>query len=175
MRHHLASNAVLERSDDLAARGVVFGVRGETEQHVERQANRIPFDLNVAFLHNVEETDLYLARQIWELIEGEDSTVRAGKHSVVDRELIGEHVTTACRANWIDVSNDVGNRHIRCCELLHESAVAIDPCDWRCLSALVEQISRVLRDRREWIVVHLTAGDDWNDVVEQRRQRAENA
>ena len=40
VRHDLASDAILERRDDLAARRVVLGIRGEAEQHVERQAHR---------------------------------------------------------------------------------------------------------------------------------------
>src|SRR5688500_16276168 len=175
VRHDLASNTVLQRSDDLATRGVILGIGREAEQHVERQAHRITFDLDVAFLHDVEEADLNFPGEVGKLIQREDAAVRARKHSVVNRELVGEHVSTTCGSNGIDVADDVGDRYVGCRQLLDESAVAIDPGDRGRFAAFVENVSGVLRDWRERIVVHFAAGDDWNHVVEKRRKGAEDA
>ena len=41
VRADLAADAVLQRRDDLAARGVVLRVGGEDHAHVERQAHRV--------------------------------------------------------------------------------------------------------------------------------------
>src|SRR5258705_518404 len=71
----LRSDPVLERRDDLAARRVVFGIRGEDERDVQVQANGIAFDLDVAFLHDVEEPHLNLARQVRQLVDREDATI----------------------------------------------------------------------------------------------------
>ena len=102
VRHDLAADAVLERRDDLAARRVVLGVRGEAEQHVERKADGIAFDLDVAFLHDVEQAHLHLAGEIGQLVEREDAAIGARQHPVVDRQLVGEHVSAARRLDRID-------------------------------------------------------------------------
>src|SRR5439155_12142319 len=52
VRADLTADAVLEGRDDLASRRVIFRVRGEHQQQIERQAHRIAFDLHVAFLHD---------------------------------------------------------------------------------------------------------------------------
>src|SRR5205823_1884773 len=55
VRHDLAADAILERRDDLAARGIVFGIRREAELHVEWESHRVSFDLDIALLHDVEQ------------------------------------------------------------------------------------------------------------------------
>ena len=60
----LGADAVLERRDDLAARRVVLGVRGEAHEHVERKADGIALNLDVALLHDVEQPDLDLAAEV---------------------------------------------------------------------------------------------------------------
>ena len=64
MRRDLRADPVLERGDDLAARGVVLGIRREHQCDVEIEADGIAFDLNVPFLHDIEETHLNLAREV---------------------------------------------------------------------------------------------------------------
>ena len=49
------ADAVFERGDDFAAGGVVLGVGGEDDGDVELEADGVAFDLDVAFLHDVEE------------------------------------------------------------------------------------------------------------------------
>ena len=90
MRADLGADAVLERRDDLAARGVVLGVGREGHQHVERQADRVALDLDVAFLQDVEEADLDLAGEIGQLVDGEDAAVGPRQQAVVHRQLVGE-------------------------------------------------------------------------------------
>ena len=77
--------------------------------------------------------------------------------------------------NGIDVTDDVSDGDIWCRELLDEPAVAIDPCDRRCVATLLDEISRVFRDRREWIVVDFASRNDRNCIVEQRREGAQDA
>jgi hypothetical protein len=60
---HFGADAVLERCDDLSACGVVFRICAKDEQYVERQSDGISFDLHVALLHDVEKSDLDLARR----------------------------------------------------------------------------------------------------------------
>ncbi len=72
MRANLRADAVLQRRDDLAARRVVLRIGAEHQRHIQRQAHRIALDLNVAFLHDVEQRHLDLAGQVGQLVDGED-------------------------------------------------------------------------------------------------------
>jgi hypothetical protein len=76
VREDLGVDAVLERGDDGAAVGVVLGVRREHHQHVEREAEAEPADLDVLLLHDVEEGDLDARGEVRELVDREDPPVR---------------------------------------------------------------------------------------------------
>ena len=90
VRADFAADAVLERRDDFAARGVVLGIGGEDQQHVQRQANGVALNLHVAFLHDVEQADLNFAGEIGQFVDGEDAAVGARKQAVVHGQLVGE-------------------------------------------------------------------------------------
>ncbi len=57
------ADAVFEGRDDLTAGGVVLGVGGEDDGDVEGEADGVALNLDVAFLHDVEEGDLDLCRR----------------------------------------------------------------------------------------------------------------
>ena len=78
MGANLAPDAVFERSNDLAARRVIFRICAEHNRHIERQADGIALNLHVAFLHDVEQADLNLAGEIGQFVDGEDAAVGAG-------------------------------------------------------------------------------------------------
>ena len=84
MRANLAADAVFQRRDDLAARRVVLGIGGEHQQDVERKPDGIAFDLNIAFLHDVEQADLNLAGKIGKFVDGEDAAIRSRQQTVMD-------------------------------------------------------------------------------------------
>jgi len=54
----------LRGGDDFAARRIVLRIGGEDQHHIQRQTDRIPFNLDVAFLHDIEESHLDLSRQV---------------------------------------------------------------------------------------------------------------
>src|SRR5580704_18572311 len=62
------ADAIFERRDDFAACGVVLGICGEHEQDIERQAQRVALNLNVAFLHDVEQADLNFTRKVGKFV-----------------------------------------------------------------------------------------------------------
>ena len=90
VRANLRSDAVLQRSDDLAARGVVLGIGAEHQRHIERQADGVALNLHVAFLHDVEQADLNLAGQIGQFVDGEDAAIGARQQAVVHGEFAAE-------------------------------------------------------------------------------------
>src|SRR5438067_1176951 len=73
--HYPGTDAILQGSNDLSASGVVLRIRAEHQRHVEGQAHRIAFDLHVAFLHDVEQSNLDLSRKVGQFIDGKDSAI----------------------------------------------------------------------------------------------------
>ena len=64
MGANFRSNPILERRNDLAARRVVFRIRREGHDDVERKTDWVALDLHVTLLEDVEQTHLDLAGQI---------------------------------------------------------------------------------------------------------------
>ena len=87
MRADFGSDAVLQGGDDLASRRVVFRIGGEDKRHVERKTDRVALNLNVALLHDVEQANLNLARQIGQFVDGEDSAVGPGQQAVMNGQF----------------------------------------------------------------------------------------
>ena len=88
MRAHLRADAVLEWRYDLAARRVILRIGAEYEGDVERQAQRVAFDLHIAFLHDVEQPDLDFSREVRQFINGENAAIGARHQAVVHRQLV---------------------------------------------------------------------------------------
>ena len=171
----LRADPILERGDDFAARRVVLGICGKDHQEVERQANGVAFDLDVAFLKNVEQSHLDLACEVGQLVDAEDPAIGTRKQPVVNRELVGQLQSAARRLDGIDVAHHIGDRHVRRRQLLHVSRLPRPPGD-RC-GVAVDDDARTAggANRFERIVVNLASRDDRQVLVEQRRQRAQDA
>ncbi len=175
VRADLGADAILERRDDLAARRVVFGVRGEDDHHVERQAHRVALNLDVAFLQDVEQADLDLAGEVGQLVDGEDAAIGAGQQAEMHRQLVAQLQAALGGLDRIDVADHVGNRHVRRRQLLDVARFARPPGDRHLIAFGLDARLPERRQRRERIVVDLAVGNHRNPLVEQRRQRAENA
>ncbi len=132
----LGADAVFEGGDDLAAGGVVLGVGGEDDGDVEREADGVALNLDVAFLHDVEESDLDLAGEIGDLVDGEDAAVGAGEEAVVHGELGAELLAGACGLDGIDVADEVGYGDVRGGELFDVAIVGGEPGDGRVVAHL---------------------------------------
>src|SRR2546421_6396775 len=125
----LRADAIFQGRDDLAARGVVFRVRGEDEHHVERQTHRVAFNLHVALLHDVEEADLNLAREVWQFVDGEDAAIGAREQSVRNRQLIRQEMPTLSSLDRINVANDVRDAYVGRGEFFDKARVTLNPSD----------------------------------------------
>ena len=73
VRADLGAEAVLQRRDDAAAVRVVLGVGRRDQHHVERQADLVAADLDVALLEHVEQADLDALGEVGQLVDGEDA------------------------------------------------------------------------------------------------------
>src|SRR5581483_8542072 len=143
MRSDFGSDAIFQRRDDLAARRVVFRVRRKYQHYVERQSHRIALNLHVAFLHDVEEANLDFAGEIGQLVDREDTAIRARQKAVVNREFVAEQMPALSRLDRIDVADDVGNGHVGCRELLDKSRVATHPIDVRGIAVQLDRLTAV--------------------------------
>ena len=89
VRAYLGAVAVLQRRDDAAAVGVVLRVRAGDDEDVERQADAVAADLDVALFHDVEQADLDALGKVGELVDAEDAAIGARDEPVVNRQLVG--------------------------------------------------------------------------------------
>ena len=172
----LAADAVLERRDDLAARGVVFRIGGEDEQQVERQADRVALNLHVAFLHDVEQADLDLAGEIGQFVDGEDAAIGARQQAVVHGQLVGDVLPAARGLDGVDIADHVGDGDVRRGELLHV-ALRRDAArrSGASLGSAATQVAAAAADGRVRVVVNLAAGDVRRPFVEQGGEQANEA
>ena len=175
VRADFAADAVLERRDDLAARGVILRIGGEDQHQIERQPHRVAFDLHVAFLHDVEQAHLNLAGQVGQFVDGEDAAIGARQQAVVHRQLVGNVLPAARRLDGIDIADHVGDGDVRRGQLFHVAMLAVEPGDGRFVARFRNQVAAAPADRTVRVVVNLAALDVGRDLVEQRGQHADEA
>src|SRR5215467_3450018 len=93
VRFDFRTDAIFKGSHDLPPSCVIFRIRRKHEHHIEWKAHRIALNLNVSFLHDVEQSDLDFSGKIREFIYGKDPSIRTRKKSVVDTELATYRMT----------------------------------------------------------------------------------
>ena len=170
----LAADAVLERRDDLPARGVVLRVRGEDHADVDGQPHRVALDLHVPLLEDVEEAHLDAPREVGQLVEGEDPPVRPRQQAVVHGQLAGEVEPSARGPDRVHVADDVGDGHVGRRELLDVALVRREPGDRGGVALLGEEVAAALAQRPEGVVVDLAPRDHRRRRVEQAGEAAQD-
>ncbi len=171
----LAADAVFERSDDLAAGGVVLGVGGEDDGDVEGKADGVALNLHVALLHDVEEGDLDFAGEVGNFVDGEDAAVGAGKQAVVHGELGAEVLVAAGGFDGVDVADEVGYGHVGGGEFFDEAVVGGEPGDGGFVAHLGDEVAAEFGDGGVGVVANLGAGDVGAVRVEQSGEGAQDA
>src|SRR6266851_2439167 len=175
VRANLGTDAVFQRSDDFSARGVIFWIGGEDEEHVEREAQGIALNLNVAFLHDVEEADLNFSGEVGQLIDGEDAAIGSRKKAVVDGEFVGEVAAAAGRPDGIDIADDVGHGYVGRGELFDKAIVAGHPGDGSIVAVGGDFFAAGAADGFQRIVIDFAAGDDGHFRIEEVDEAAKNS
>src|SRR5215831_10165775 len=161
------TNAVLQGCNDFAPSSVVFGVRGKNDNDVERQPYRVALNLNVPFLHDIEQTDLNFSGKIRQLIDGEDTAVRTWEQAVVDAQLAADRMSPFCRLDRIDISDNVGNGYVRCSEFFDIAFVPTPILDRRSVALFLNEIATSPAYRTERIVVNLTTGNNGQRFIQE--------
>src|SRR5712664_3197767 len=167
VRANFGADAVFQWCDDFSAGGIVFGIGGEDEEHVERKAEGIALNLDVALLHDVEEADLNFSGEVGELVDSKDTAIGAGKKAVVDGEFVGKIAAAAGGADGVDVADDIGHGDIGRGKFFDEAIFARHPGDRRVIAIGGNSFAAGTADRLERIVVDFAAGDDGHLGVEE--------
>ncbi len=167
MRANFRADAVLERRDDFSARRVIVRIRREDQQHVERHAHRIALNLNVAFLHDVEQADLNFSGQVGQFVHGEDAAIGARQQAIVNREFVAQGAARARRLDRVHVAKNVRDGHVRRRQLFDEARVARQPRDGRGVALFRDQIAARAAQRRQRIVVNFATGDVGNFLIQK--------
>src|SRR5712692_5509141 len=175
VRSNLRADAIFQRRDDLSARSVIFRIRGKNKKHVEREAQGIALNLDVAFLHDVEEADLNFSGQVGKFVDGENAAIGAREKPVVNREFVGEVASAAGRANRINISDDVGHGDIGRREFFDESIVSGHPGDGSIVAVGGDSFAAGAADRFQGIVVDFAARHDWHLRIEDVDEAAQNS
>jgi hypothetical protein len=163
--------AILERGDDAAAAGVVLGVGGGHHHDVDRQAHLVALDLQVALLHQVEQSHLHFLGEIGQLVDGEDAAMGTRHQTEVDGFLVG-HVAAFGDLDGVDLADEVGDGHVGRRQLLAVAGLAPHPGQRQILAEFGRTPPARSTDRRGRVVVDLAAFDHRHPLVQQRRQRA---
>jgi len=71
------TDSVFEGSDDFAASRIVLRVCRKHQNHIQRKPDRVSLNLDIALLHDVEQTYLDLACEVRELIDRKNPPVRS--------------------------------------------------------------------------------------------------
>ena len=174
MGANLGADPILQRGDDFAAGRIVFWIGGEEHHHVQRQPNREALDLNIAFLKDVEQTDLNFPCQIRQFVDGEESPVGARHETEVHGQLAGELQASVRGFDGVDVADHVGDGDIGRRQLLDVARLARQPVDGHGVTVGRNALAPVGGERRQGVVVDFAPGNDRNGLVQERRQGPEN-
>ena len=161
---------VLERSDDATAVGVVLGVGAGDHQHVQRQAQRVTADLDVALLHDVEHRHLDALGEVGQFVDRDDAAVRAGDESVGDGLGVPEAAALG-DLDRVDVTDQVGDAGVGGGQLLGVALAAVPPLHRQVVAELLGPPDRLRRDRRVRMFAQFRPGDHRRPFVKQPDQR----
>src|SRR4030042_79564 len=134
MSSDLGTESVFQRRYDSSAVGIIFRIGACNEVFVQRKPYRESPNFNVSFLQDVEKADLNLLRQFRKLIYGKNPPVGARDQSEMDGAFIGQ-IPALRDLDWIDLSNDIRNGHIRRSQFFGIPVFPLDPCE-RCVETI---------------------------------------
>ena len=168
----LGTEAVLERGDDPPAVGVVLRVRAGDQQHVQGQPQRVAAHLDVALLHDVEQRDLDAFGEVGQLVDRDDTAVRARDQPEMDGLRVTERAALG-HLDRVDVADQVGDGGVGCRELLGVALGTVPPLHGQGVAQLGGAADRGGGDGFVGVLAELGAGDDGSPLVEQADEGAE--
>ena len=143
MSANLASETILQRSDDPTAVGVVLRVGRRHQHHIEWQTDLVATDLHIALFEHVEQTDLDALGKVGQFVDRKDAAVGARNEAVMQSQFVRE-IATLGDFDGIDFTDEIGNGRIRRGELFAESITAVHPRNRSVVTARGDEIPSVL-------------------------------
>ncbi len=168
------ADAILERRDDAAAVGVIFGVGGEDHADVEVEADGIPADLNVAFFEDVEESDLDFRGEVGEFIDREDAAVGAGDEAEVHGGFVRE-VAALGVFDEVDFADEVRDGDVRSGELFVVAGGTVDPFDRGVVAVLGDEAFACRGGGVDRVVMDFGAGEDRDEFIKEVWEHSQDA
>jgi hypothetical protein len=168
-------DTILQRRNDFTARRIIFRVGGKYQQHIERQAQRIALNLNVALLHDVEQPDLNFPGEVRQFVDGKNAAIRSRQEPIVNGEFVGKIAASASGADRINVANDIGHGYVGSGELLHVAKVTWHPCKRSVVTFGCDAIAASATNWVQRVVIDFAACDHGNFGIEKIRQAAQDA
>ncbi len=101
------ADAVLQLRNHLAAAIVGGRVGRKQNQHVQVESHRIPADLHVALLQDIEQADLHQFVQFGQFVHGKDAAMHARDQPEMER-FLGRHAGAAGQLGRVDFADQVG-------------------------------------------------------------------
>src|SRR5690606_26618330 len=140
---NLTLYAVFQRGDDGTPVGVILRIGGENELDIQREAQFEAPDLDVLFLQHVEQGYLDAGLQVGQLIDDEDTAMRARDQPEVDDALIVIGQFQCGCFDGVYVTDQVSYRYIRGGQLFGIARGAVQPGDGRVISLGFDLIARI--------------------------------
>ena len=172
VRADLGPEPVLQRRDDPPAVGVVLRVRGGHDEHVERQPQHVPADLDVPLLHHVQHRDLDALGEVGQLVDGDDAPVPARDQAEVDGLGVAQRAPFG-DLHRVHVADEVRDARVRRRELLDVPLVAVAPPHRERVTVLGRPSAAGGGDRLVRVLPELGALDHRGPLVEQPDQGAQ--
>src|SRR5208283_997943 len=163
-----------QRRNNFSASGVVLRIGGKNQQNIKRQAQWVSFNLNIAFLHDVEQPNLNFPSQIGQLVHCKYSSVSARKQAVMNRQFVRKIATTSRSPDGVNVPDDIGNRNVWRGQFLHVPLIPGHPRDGSIVALDSHFLSTRTANRTQRVIVNLAPCNHWNFLVKKLDQSAKN-
>ena len=175
VRANFGADAVFQRRDDFSARGVVLRIGGEDQQDVERHAHGVALNLDVAFLHDVEEADLDFSGEVGQFVDAENAAIGARQQAVVNGQFVGKIAAAARGFDGVDVADHVRDGDVGRGQFFDVAMLAGEPGDGSGVAFGGDAVAAGAADGGVGIVVNFAALDDGDLRVHKSDQAAQDA
>src|SRR6218665_2757534 len=129
MREDLALDTVFQWRNNRATIGIIFRICRKHKQYIQRKPKFESTDLHITFFQNIEQRHLDPCLQIGELIDHKYATVTSWDDTIMYYTVISKTQFKICCLDRINITDQVCNTYIRCCQFFAITLRAMQPFD----------------------------------------------
>ena len=126
-------------------------------------------------MHDVEQSDLDLAGEVGEFVDGKNTAIGARQQAVVNGQFIGEVASATRSPDRVNVANNVRDGNVGSGEFFHVALVSWKPGDGRVVAFSGQAFAASAADGPQRVVINLASGDHWNFRVQKLHQATQDA